>query len=69
MNAFGGEHWAAGASARGLADGGFGALVQDRWRATGLTQQQLAVAAGVSVGAVGDLEQDRTARRTRSWHP
>jgi DNA-binding SARP family transcriptional activator/tetratricopeptide (TPR) repeat protein/DNA-binding XRE family transcriptional regulator len=62
MNAFGGEHCAASASARGSADGGFGTLVRDRRRASGLTQQQLAVAAGVSVGAVRDLEQDRTAR-------
>jgi transcriptional regulator with XRE-family HTH domain len=65
MNAIDGKHWAAGASARESADGGFGALVRDRRRATGLTQQQLAVAAGVSVGALRDLEQDRTARPHR----
>ncbi len=64
MHAIRGEHWA-GRRARESADGGFGALVRDRRRATGLTQQQLAVAAGVSVGALRDLEQDRTARPNR----
>ena len=65
MDAVGGEHWAAGGCARESADGGFGALVRDGRRATGLTQQQLAVAAGVSVGALRDLEQNRTARPHR----
>ncbi len=40
--------------------GGFGALIRERRRAAGLTQQQLAEAAAVSVGALRDLEQDRT---------
>jgi DNA-binding SARP family transcriptional activator/tetratricopeptide (TPR) repeat protein/DNA-binding XRE family transcriptional regulator len=62
MSPIDGNHWAAGGCARESADGAFGALVRDRRRAAGLTQQQLAVAAGVSVGAVRDLEQDRTAR-------
>jgi DNA-binding SARP family transcriptional activator/transcriptional regulator with XRE-family HTH domain len=41
---------------------GIGALVGERRRAAGLTQRQLAEAAGVSLGAVCDLEQGRTAR-------
>jgi DNA-binding SARP family transcriptional activator/tetratricopeptide (TPR) repeat protein/DNA-binding XRE family transcriptional regulator len=65
MNAIDGEHRRSGASACRSADGGFGALVRDRRRAAGLTQQQLAAAAGVSVGALRDLEQDRTARPHR----
>jgi DNA-binding SARP family transcriptional activator len=44
----------------------FGSLVQERRRAAGLTQQQLARAAAVSVGALRDLEQDRVARPRRS---
>jgi DNA-binding SARP family transcriptional activator len=41
---------------------GMGMEVRDRRRAAGLTQQQLAAAAGMSVGALRDLEQGRTAR-------
>jgi DNA-binding SARP family transcriptional activator len=41
---------------------GMGMEVRDRRRAAGLTQQQLAAAAGVSVGALRDLEQGRTTR-------
>jgi DNA-binding SARP family transcriptional activator/tetratricopeptide (TPR) repeat protein/DNA-binding XRE family transcriptional regulator len=39
-----------------------GALIRDYRREAGLTQQQLADAAGVSVGVVRDLEQSRTVR-------
>jgi DNA-binding SARP family transcriptional activator/tetratricopeptide (TPR) repeat protein/DNA-binding XRE family transcriptional regulator len=39
-----------------------GALIRDYRREAGLTQQQLADAAGVSVGVVRDLEQRRTVR-------
>jgi DNA-binding SARP family transcriptional activator/tetratricopeptide (TPR) repeat protein len=62
MNAVGSEHRGAGTSAPASVDGGFGALVRDRRRDAGLTQRQLAVAARISVGALRDLEQDRTAR-------
>jgi DNA-binding SARP family transcriptional activator len=54
------------ASANGNEASGFGALIRDRRRAAGLTQQQLAEAAAVSVGALRDLEQDRTARPRHS---
>jgi DNA-binding SARP family transcriptional activator len=54
------------ASADGHLAGGFGALIRDRRRAAGLTQQQLAEAAAVSVGALRDLEQDRIARPRHS---
>jgi transcriptional regulator with XRE-family HTH domain/tetratricopeptide (TPR) repeat protein len=40
-------------------------LVRDRRQAAGLTQPQLAAAAGVSVGLVRDLEQGRTRRPRR----
>ena len=40
-------------------------LVRDRRRAAGLTQRQLATAAGVSVGVVRDLEQGRTGQPRR----
>jgi DNA-binding SARP family transcriptional activator/tetratricopeptide (TPR) repeat protein/DNA-binding XRE family transcriptional regulator len=54
-----------GPSSSGLA--GLASLVRDRRRAAGLTQLQLAHAAGVSVGAVRDLEQGRTGQpRQRS---
>jgi DNA-binding SARP family transcriptional activator/tetratricopeptide (TPR) repeat protein len=62
MSAIDEDHWAAGGCAREPTDRAFGTLVRDRRRAAGLTQQQLAVQAGVSVGAVRDLEQDRTTR-------
>ena len=42
-----------------------GARVRDARRAARMTQQQLAEAAGVSVGALRDLEQDRTTRPRR----
>jgi DNA-binding SARP family transcriptional activator len=48
------------------AAGGFGAVIGERRRAAGLTQQQLADAAAVSVSALRDLEQDRTTRPRRS---
>jgi Helix-turn-helix domain len=38
----------------------FGELVRERRMSIGLTQQELAVAAGVSIGALRDLEQGRT---------
>jgi tetratricopeptide (TPR) repeat protein/transcriptional regulator with XRE-family HTH domain len=45
----------------------FAAVVRSRRRAAGLTQVQLAAAAGVSVAVVRDLEQGRTGQpRTRS---
>ena len=47
--------------------GGLGARVKDARRAAGMTQQQLAEAAGVSVGALRDLEQDRTTRPRREF--
>jgi DNA-binding SARP family transcriptional activator/DNA-binding XRE family transcriptional regulator len=65
MDAIHGKQWPAGGSARDSADGGAAALLRDRRRAAGLTQQQLATAAGVSVGALRDLEQDRTSRPRR----
>jgi DNA-binding SARP family transcriptional activator len=46
--------------------GGVSALIRDRRHAVGLTQAQLAEAAAVSVGALRDLEQDRTARPRRA---
>jgi DNA-binding XRE family transcriptional regulator len=49
------------ASAYGHVASGFGALIRGRRRAAGLTQQQLAEAAAVSIGALRDLEQGRTA--------
>jgi DNA-binding SARP family transcriptional activator/tetratricopeptide (TPR) repeat protein len=65
LNAIGLEQWAAGVSGNQSVDGRFGALVRHRRQATGLTQRQLALEAGVSVGALRDLEQDRTARPHR----
>ncbi len=62
MNAISGEHRLAGDGALGSGDGAIGALLRDRRRAVGLTQQQLAIAAQISVGAVRDLEQSRTSR-------
>jgi DNA-binding SARP family transcriptional activator/DNA-binding XRE family transcriptional regulator len=47
-------------------DSGLGALIRERRRAAGLTQQQLAEAAAVSVGALRDLEQDRTTQPRQS---
>src|SRR5215472_4982637 len=44
---------------------GIGGLVRARRRAAGWTQEELAGRAGVSVGALRDLEQGRT-RRPRS---
>jgi DNA-binding SARP family transcriptional activator/tetratricopeptide (TPR) repeat protein/transcriptional regulator with XRE-family HTH domain len=44
----------------GPSSAGLASLVRSRRRAAGLTQLQLADAAGVSVGAVRDLEQGRT---------
>jgi DNA-binding SARP family transcriptional activator/DNA-binding XRE family transcriptional regulator len=41
--------------------GSLGALVRARRESAGLTQRQLAVQAGVSIGAVRDIEQGRTA--------
>jgi DNA-binding SARP family transcriptional activator len=49
-----------------LASSDLGALIRDRRRAAGLTQQQLAEVAAVSVGALRDLEQARTARPRHS---
>jgi DNA-binding SARP family transcriptional activator/DNA-binding XRE family transcriptional regulator len=46
----------------GALGSGWAAQVRAGRRAAGLTQQQLAEAAGVSVGALRDLEQDRTTR-------
>ena len=40
--------------------GAVGAMVRERRVSVGLTQQELAVASGVSVGALRDLEQGRT---------
>jgi DNA-binding SARP family transcriptional activator len=62
MNAIAGENWPAGEGVSGSADSAISALLRDRRRAAGLTQQQLAIAAQVSVGAVRDLEQNRTSR-------
>ena len=42
--------------------GGAGGLIRGYRKAAGLTQQELADAAGVSIGVVRDLEQRRTAR-------
>jgi DNA-binding SARP family transcriptional activator/DNA-binding XRE family transcriptional regulator len=44
----------------------FGARIRERRRASGLTQRQLADAAGVSVGMLRDLEQGVTARPRRA---
>src|SRR5262252_5338390 len=52
--------------ARELASG-WAARVRQARRAAGLTQQQLAEAARVSVGALRDLEQDRTTRPRREF--
>ena len=51
----------------GRRDGGAGAgsLIRIRRRAAGLTQQELAELAQVSVGTVRDLEQGRTRRPRR----
>jgi transcriptional regulator with XRE-family HTH domain len=38
-----------------------GVLIEERRRAAGLTQRKLAERSGVSVGAIRDLEQGRTA--------
>src|SRR5262245_5233865 len=48
-----------------MSGSGIGELVRIRRRAAGLTQHALAGLAGVSVGALRDLEQGRT-RRPRS---
>jgi DNA-binding SARP family transcriptional activator len=61
-NAIAGENWPAGEGARGSGGSAIGALLRDQRRAAGLTQDQLAIAAQVSVGAVRDLEQNRTSR-------
>jgi DNA-binding SARP family transcriptional activator len=53
-------------SADGQGASGLGAVIRERRRAAGLSQQQLAEAAAVSVGALRDLEQDRTTRPRRS---
>src|SRR6516164_8535868 len=49
----------------GLASARLAELVRDKRRAAGLTQLQLATAAGVSVGVVRDLEQGRTGQPRR----
>jgi DNA-binding SARP family transcriptional activator/DNA-binding XRE family transcriptional regulator len=52
-----------GPSHRGVSgrdDAGFGGLVRERRMSAGLTQRELASAAGVSIGALRDLEQGRT---------
>lgn len=54
-----------GAAGDGPPAAGFASLVRDRRRAAGLTQLQLAAAAGVSIGVVRDLEQGRTWRPRR----
>lgn len=53
-------------SANGQMASGIGAFIRERRRAAGLSQQQLAEAAAVSVGALRDLEQDRTTRPRHS---
>ena len=64
MDAIRGYYRPGAGSAGGLASG-LGTVVRDRRRAAGLTQQQLAEAAGMSIGALRDLEQDRTAHPRR----
>ena len=61
-----GEHPLENGSA-GALGGEWAAQVREARRVAGLTQLQLAEAAGVSVGALRDLEQDRTARPRREF--
>src|SRR5215475_16126223 len=53
-------------AARGARAATLGTLVRDRRHATGQTQRQLAEAAGVSVGAIRDLEQGISGRPRRA---
>jgi transcriptional regulator with XRE-family HTH domain len=46
-------------------DESFGDLVRDRRIAAGLTQEELAERAGVSVRAISDIERGRTRRPRR----
>jgi DNA-binding SARP family transcriptional activator len=66
MDEIRGEYSPGSGRAGTLADG-WAAQVREARRAAGLTQQQLAEAARVSVGALRDLEQDRTARPRREF--
>src|ERR1700678_3176972 len=48
------------AGCKGARTGAVGVLVRERRRSAGITQRELAAAAGVSIGALRDLEQGRT---------
>ena len=60
-----GESGLGGAAGEELSSARLARLVRDGRRAAGLTQLQLASAAGVSAGVIRDLEQGRTGQPRR----